>query len=92
MLKSDRDKKYTYKEFDQFYEDKGVEHKLTVGYVLEQNWVLERKNRMMMEMARSMLYEKGLPNTFWTEVVYTIVYLLNKCPTKAIQDKTPIKA
>uniref|UniRef100_A0A151UDA6 Retrovirus-related Pol polyprotein from transposon TNT 1-94 n=1 Tax=Cajanus cajan TaxID=3821 RepID=A0A151UDA6_CAJCA len=45
-----------------------------------------------MEMARSMLKEKGLPNTFWGEAVYTAVYILNRCPTKVVQDKTPIEA
>jgi len=39
-----------------------------------------------------MLKEKGLPNTFWAEAVYTTVYLLNRCSTKAVQDKTPIEA
>nr|KYP59938.1 Copia protein [Cajanus cajan] len=45
-----------------------------------------------MEMARSMLKEKGLPNTFWAEAIYTAVYLLNRYPTKAVRDKTPIEA
>jgi len=45
-----------------------------------------------MEMARSMLKEKGMPNTFWAEAVYTVVYILNRCPTKTVQDKTPIEA
>nr|KYP63263.1 Copia protein [Cajanus cajan] len=45
-----------------------------------------------MEMSRSMLKEKGLPNTFWAEAVYTAVYILNRCPTKVVQDKTPIEA
>ena len=39
-----------------------------------------------------MLNEKGLPNTFWAEVAYTVVYLFNRCPTKAVQDKTPMEA
>lgn len=65
---------------------------MTVGYAPEQNGVSERKNRTVMEMARSMLYEKGLPKTFWAEAVYTAVYLLNRCPTKAVQNKTPIEA
>ncbi|KAL0427589.1 UNVERIFIED_CONTAM: hypothetical protein Slati_2933700 [Sesamum latifolium] len=45
-----------------------------------------------MEMARSMLHEKHLPRTFWVEVVYTAVYILNRCPTKAIQNMTLIEA
>ncbi|TXG63370.1 hypothetical protein EZV62_010364 [Acer yangbiense] len=77
---------------DDFCEDEGVEHQLTVGYAPEQNGVSERKNQTVMEMARAMLKEKGLPNTFWAEAVYTAVYLLNKCPTKAVQNKTPVEA
>ena len=45
-----------------------------------------------METARSMLMEKGLPKTFWAEVVSIVVYLLNRCPTKAVQDKTQVEA
>ncbi|CAL2254986.1 unnamed protein product [Prunus armeniaca] len=91
-LRSDRGKEYTSKEFNKFCEDEGVEHQLTVGYAPEQNGVSERKNRTIMEMARSMIFEKGLPNTFWAEAVYIAVYLLNRCPTKALQNKTPIEA
>ncbi|KAL0284007.1 UNVERIFIED_CONTAM: putative mitochondrial protein [Sesamum angustifolium] len=45
-----------------------------------------------MEMARSMLQEKHLLKAFWAEAVYTAVYLLNRCPTKAVQNMTPIEA
>ncbi|KAI3443960.1 hypothetical protein Pfo_000625 [Paulownia fortunei] len=45
-----------------------------------------------MEMAKSMLHAKGLPRSFWAEAVYTAVYLLNRCPTKAVMDKTPLEA
>ncbi|KAL0349434.1 UNVERIFIED_CONTAM: Retrovirus-related Pol polyprotein from transposon TNT 1-94 [Sesamum angustifolium] len=58
----------------------------------QQNGVSERKNRTVMEMARSMLQEKHLPKAFWAEAVYTAVYLLNRCPTKAVQNMTPIEA
>ena len=53
---------------------------------------LREKIGPVMEMARSMLAEKNLPKTFWAEAVYTVVYLLNRCPTKSLQDKTPIEA
>ena len=45
-----------------------------------------------MEMAKSMLHEKGLPKTFWGEAVHTSVYLINRCPTKPLQNQTPIIA
>ena len=92
VLRSDRGKEYTSREFDKFCEDEGIERQLTVAYTPQQNGVSERKNRTVMEMARSMLKEKGMPNTFWAEAVYTAVYILNRCPTKAVKDKTPIEA
>jgi len=58
---------------------------LTIIYNPKQIGVSKRKNRTIMEMVRSILKEKRLPNTFWYEaVVYTVVYLLNRCHTKAI--------
>ncbi|GJU28830.1 retrovirus-related pol polyprotein from transposon TNT 1-94 [Tanacetum coccineum] len=45
-----------------------------------------------MEMARSILYEKKLPKTFWAEAVATSVYLLDRLATKVVSGKTPIEA
>ena len=92
VLRSDRGTEYTSNEFNKFCEDEGIHHQLTVGYAPEQNGVSERKNRTIMEMARTMLAEKDMPKEFWAEAVYTAVYLLNRCPTKAVLNKTPIEA
>ena len=69
-----------------------MEHQLTIGYAPEQNGVSEKKNRTVMEMARSMLAEKKMPKKFWAEAVYTVVYLQNRLLTKAAHGKTPIEA
>ena len=92
MIRSDRGKEYNSKEFDKYYEDEGLEHQLIVGYALEQNDVSKRKNRTIMEIVRSILIEKGLPKILWSEAVSTTVYLLNRCPTKVVEGKTPIEA
>ena len=55
VLRSDRGKEYTSREFERFCEDEGIERQLTVAYSPQQNGVSERKNRTVMEMARSML-------------------------------------
>lgn len=52
------------KEFDKFYEDEGIDHQLIVGYAPKQNGVSERKNRIVIKMARSMLEEIGMPRMF----------------------------
>ncbi|GKD84513.1 retrovirus-related pol polyprotein from transposon TNT 1-94, partial [Tanacetum coccineum] len=49
-------------------------------------------DKQMMEMARSMLKEKKLPDNLWAEAVATAVYLLNLSPTKAVLNRTPFEA
>ena len=56
------------------------------------NGVAKRKNRTIEEMEKSMLHEKGLTKIFWEEAVYTVIYLMNRCPTKAVENKIPILA
>jgi len=45
-----------------------------------------------MDMARSMLKAKHLPNDYWAEAVHCAVYILNRCPTKAVMNKVPEEA
>lgn len=92
IIGSGRRKEYNLHEFDKFCEDESIKQQLTIKYSLQQNGMSQRKNKTIAEMARSMLKEKGLPNTFWTKAIYIAVYVHNKCPTKAVQDKTPIEA
>ncbi|KAH0779714.1 hypothetical protein KY290_006141 [Solanum tuberosum] len=72
--------------------ESGIHRELATPYTPEQNGVAERKNRTVVEMARSMLQAKGLPNHFWAEAVATSVHLLNLSPTKAVMNQTPFEA
>ena len=45
-----------------------------------------------MDIVRYMLKAKKMPKKFWAEVVATIVYTLNRCPTKSVHDKMPKEA
>ncbi|KAM2288348.1 hypothetical protein ACFXTI_029233 [Malus domestica] len=92
ILRSDRGGEYTSTEFDKFCQDIGLERQLTVSYTPQQNGVAERKNRTIVEMAKAMLHDKGIPQYLWGEAVNTAVYLMNKHPTMAVEDKTPFEA
>ncbi|CAL2238905.1 unnamed protein product [Prunus armeniaca] len=81
-LRSDRGGEFLSGEFNRFCEESGIQRQLTVAYSPQQNGVAERKNRTVVEMAKSMLHEKGVPYEFWAEAINTAVYLLNRCPTK----------
>ena len=65
---------------------------MTAPYTLQQNGVMERKNRTVTEMTRCLLHDKKLPKKFWVEAINTIVFLLNRLPTKALQKRIPFEA
>jgi transposase InsO family protein len=92
VLRSDRGNEYTSNQFHKFCEDEGMERQLTVSYTPQKNGVSERKNQIVMEIVKSMLHEKGLPKTLWAEAIYTAVYLMNRCTTKAVWGKTLFEA
>ncbi|KAI5336669.1 hypothetical protein L3X38_015937 [Prunus dulcis] len=91
-LRSDRRGEFLSSEFNNFCAEVGIQRQLTVAYSPQQNGVAERKNRTVVEMAKSMLHEKSIPYEFWAEAVNTAVYLLNRCPTKALNKVTPFEA
>jgi transposase InsO family protein len=91
-LRTDGGGEYTSHEFAKFCEDEGIEHEVTAPYTPQHNGVAERKNRSIMNMARSMLKAKHMPHKFWGEAVSTAVYIINRSPTKKLQDKTPHEA
>jgi len=47
---------------------------------------MEGKNRTIIEMTRSMLKAKHLPNDYWVEVVTCVMYIINKCLTKSVRN------
>ena len=90
-IRTNNGTEYNFERFNNFCEEASIEHQLTAPYTPQQNGVVERKNRTIMEMTRCLLHEKGLPKKFWDEAANTIVFLLNRLPTKALQKKIPFE-
>ncbi|GJV66999.1 zinc finger, CCHC-type containing protein, partial [Tanacetum coccineum] len=59
-LRTDREGEFTSKDFASFCEESGIKRHMTTPYSPQQNGVVERQNRTIMEMARSLL--KSLPD------------------------------
>ncbi|GAU13535.1 hypothetical protein TSUD_346390 [Trifolium subterraneum] len=80
---------YTSKEFENYCKDQGIIHEVTAPYTPQHNGLAERRNKSILDMARSMVKQKGLPHRFWGEAVSTAVYILNRSQTKKLIDKVP---
>lgn len=91
-LRTDRGGEFTSTDFKYFCEEHGIRRQLTTAYSPHQNGVAERKNRTVMNMVRCMLVAKKMPKSFWGEAVMWTFYLLNRCPTVSVLNKTPQEA
>lgn len=63
-FRSDRGGEFNSLEFKEYCEDQGIKHFTTTPYTPQQNGVVERRNRTVVEMARCLLKSKGLPAEF----------------------------
>ncbi|GJZ26537.1 putative ribonuclease H-like domain-containing protein [Tanacetum coccineum] len=69
IIRSDNGTEFKNKVIDDFCREKGIKRHL-VCRILKQNGVAERRNRTLIEAARTMLADSKLPTTFWAEVFY----------------------
>ncbi|PWA61729.1 zinc finger, CCHC-type [Artemisia annua] len=92
MLRTDRGGEFTSNEFTKYCKDNGIARQLIAPYSPQQNGVVERKNRTVLSTTRSMMKAMKLPLTFWAEAVKHAIYILNRVPTRALEDKTPYEA
>ncbi|XP_048629104.1 uncharacterized protein LOC125600435 [Brassica napus] len=60
-----------------------------LGKHCKTNGVAERKNRHLMGVARSMMFQTNVPKRFWSDAVMTACYLINRTPTRILGDLTP---
>ncbi|GJW42217.1 ribonuclease H-like domain-containing protein [Tanacetum coccineum] len=67
---------------------KGKRHRAS-SRTPQQNRVAERKNRTLIEAARTMLADSKLPTTFWAEAVNTDCYVQNRVLVTKPYNKTP---
>ncbi|GKA79422.1 ribonuclease H-like domain-containing protein [Tanacetum coccineum] len=76
-------------EINEFSILKGIKREFSVAKTPQQNRVAERKNRTLIEAARTMLADSLLPTVFWAEAVNTACYVLNRVLVTKPHNKTP---
>ena len=83
-IRSDHGNEFENAEFRSFCEKNGIFHNFSSTRTPRQNGVVERKNKTLKEIARTMLCENSLPKHFWTEAVNVACYVQNKILIKKI--------
>lgn len=88
-LRIDNGLEYCNTEFDKFCSEQGILRHRIVRRTPQQNGVVKRMNKTLLEKVRCLLFTSGLPNTFWGEALSTAAYLINRSPSTAINFKCP---
>ncbi|XP_021747557.1 uncharacterized protein LOC110713413 [Chenopodium quinoa] len=88
-LRSDHGTEFENSKFDEFFTEHGMDLNFSAPRTPQQSGVVERKNRSLEDMDRTMLISSGLPWNFWAEAVNTTCYILNRVSVRAITNKTP---
>ncbi|GJV61262.1 putative ribonuclease H-like domain-containing protein [Tanacetum coccineum] len=89
LVRCDNGTKFNNMDIIEFCGSKGIKREYSNTRTPQQNGVAERKNRTLIEAARTMLADLFLPNTFWAEAVSTACYVLNRVLVTKPQNKTP---
>ena len=87
-VRSDHGGEFENEPFEAFCEKHGIFHEFSSPRTPQQNGVVERKNRTLQEMARTMIHENNLPKHFWAEAVNTACYVQNRIYIRPILEKT----
>ncbi|KAI3743509.1 hypothetical protein L1987_61219 [Smallanthus sonchifolius] len=87
-IRSDNGTEFKNNLMELFCLKKGIRHEFSAPYTPQQNGVAERKNRTLIETARTMLSDAKLPVTFWAEAVNTACHVLNRVLVVKRHNKT----
>jgi hypothetical protein len=87
-IRSDNGTEFKNSQIEGFLEEEGIKHEFSSPYTRQQNGVVERKNRTLLDMARTMLDEYKTPDLFWAEAINTACYSINRLYLHWILKKT----
>ena len=85
ILWSDRRCEYFPNDFSTFCEEHGLIHQSSAPYTPQQNGLVERKNKTLVDMVNAMILSAKLPLNLWGEALLTVCHVHNRVPSKKIR-------
>lgn len=90
ILRTDNGTEYFTTVLADFLIKNGIIHQSSCVGTPKQNGVSERKNRHLLEVARSLLFQSNVPKCFWGDAILTACYLINRMPSRVLNFQTPL--
>ncbi|KAI3691773.1 hypothetical protein L6452_31575 [Arctium lappa] len=89
FLRTDNGTKFKNNKVEEYLESVGISHQYSAARTPQQNGVVERRKRTLVEVARTMLSHSNLPLFLWAEAVSTACYTQNRSMIHRRFKKTP---
>ncbi|CAL9005654.1 unnamed protein product [Prunus brigantina] len=89
VFRTDNGGEYVNNTLASFFLAQGIIHQTTTPFTPQQNGVSERKNRQLLEVARSFMLDMSVPHHLWGHAVLSAAYLINRTPSRVLDFKTP---
>ncbi|CAM8944625.1 unnamed protein product [Rhodiola kirilowii] len=89
FLRTDNETEFFSNNLCSFLANEGCTHQSSCTYTPQQNGVVERKHRHLLNVARALKFQASLPNFFWGDCVLTATYLINRLPSGLLDGQTP---
>ncbi|KAJ0852860.1 putative RNA-directed DNA polymerase [Helianthus annuus] len=91
IIRSDNGTEFVNNQMHSFCISKGILHQTSCAYTPQQNGVVERKHGHLLNTARALMFQGGLPLRFWSDCVLTAVYLINRLPSYVLNGRSPFE-
>ena len=88
-VRSDNGSEFKNTRIDELCDEFGIKHQFSAKYTPQSNGLVERKNRTLIDMARSMLSEYNVSHSFWAKAINTACYYSNRLYCHPLKEKTP---
>nr|GEV37067.1 hypothetical protein [Tanacetum cinerariifolium] len=87
IVRTDKGTKFLNKTLNAFFKEEGIEHQTSTAQTPEQNGIVKRRNRTLVDAAQTMLSALKLPLFFWAEAIATACYTKNRSIIILTRDK-----
>lgn len=74
------------------HDQHGIIFRQTCPYTSQQNGIVERKHKYIVEKGLTLLAQAGIPFIYWTETFSIAVHLINRLVTLVLDYISPYKA
>ena len=91
ILRTDNAKEFFKYVLGVYLLDQGIIHQSSCVDTPQQNGIAERKNKHLLEVARSLSFSTNVPKQFWGDAILTATYLINRMPSQVLNFQTPFQ-